>query len=353
MLRDAEAVSEDKRIVESAQMGQLDSETVARYRRRFQGKNEDHVWNGYSDGDFLLSIGAARLDRDGIARPTRAGLLMFGQERWITDEFPHYFLDYRQETSSDTRWEDRFTSYSGDWSGNVYDFYYRVYDKLKQSLKTPFKLKGIERDDDTPAHEALREAIVNCLTNANYYERRGIVCTWKEDALEIENPGDFRIPIEEAMKPGESDPRNETMLKMFSLVNAGERAGSGITKILHGWQDAAYAPPTYNVRYGPDRTTLTMPLAGSGTEQNAPGSLSHSQGGNTVALNSYASLTDREKTAVNIAASTGRVTSRELAEAASISQQTASNTLRNLAANNILIWVGKSVRDAYQYYRLP
>lgn len=326
---------------------------MARYRRRFQGNNENHVRNGFSDQDFLLSIGAARLDCEGVARPTRAGLLMFGQERWITDEFPHYFLDYRQETDSDTRWEDRFTSYSGDWSGNIYDFYYRAYDKLKQALKTPFKLKGVERDDDTPAHEALREAIVNCLTNANYYERRGIVCKWKNDALEIENPGDFRIPIEEAMKPGESDPRNETMLKMFSLVNAGERAGSGITKIIHGWQETKYKQPFYNEQYGPDRIILTMPLAGAEDARTTTNFLRHSENEGSVDLNLFASLADREKKAVVIAAKAGRVTSRDLAEAVGVSQQTASNTLKGMVKNGILVWVGNSTRDAYQYYKLP
>ena len=50
---------------------------------------------------------------------------------------------------------------------------------------------------------------------------------WDDDAITIANPGDFRLPIEEARKPGASDPRNEAMLKIFSFVNVGERAGSG------------------------------------------------------------------------------------------------------------------------------
>ena len=36
-----------------------------------------------------------------------------------------------QEASGETRWDDRFTSQPGDWTGNVYDFYVRVYNKLK------------------------------------------------------------------------------------------------------------------------------------------------------------------------------------------------------------------------------
>ncbi|MBQ9002092.1 MAG: hypothetical protein IJ087_09595 [Eggerthellaceae bacterium] len=162
-------------------------------------------------------------------------------------------------------WADRFTSQPGDWSGNVFDFYYKVYNKLKAALKVPFALDdNMRRIDDTPAHKALREAIANCLTNANYYERRGIVCVWGDDAITIANPSDFRLPIEEARKPGASDPRNETMLKIFSFVNVGERAGSGMGAIENGWTAGGYATPSYEVAYGPNRTTLTLPLVSAG-----------------------------------------------------------------------------------------
>ena len=142
----------------------------------------------------------------------------------------------------------------------MYDFYFRVYNKLKAALKVPFRLDGVDRVDDTPAHEALREAIVNALTNANWFDRRGVVCVWNDEAITIANPGDFRMPVEEARKPGSTDPRNEAMMRMFSMVEIGERAGSGMDKIFGGWEWAGYAEPSYEVAYGPDRTTLTLPL---------------------------------------------------------------------------------------------
>lgn len=83
---------------------------------------------------------------------------------------------------------------------------------------------------------------------------------WSNEAITIANPGDFRMPVEEARKPGKSDPRNETIMKMFSRVEIGERAGSGMDKIFNGWSWAGYAEPSYEVEYGPDRTTLTLPL---------------------------------------------------------------------------------------------
>ena len=264
MLRDSDTSSQDAAIAESARVEFINRETVAAYRRRFDQRNEGHVWGKADDETFLTDIGALRVDEKGGLRPTRAGLLMFGEDRWITYEFPHYFLDYRQEAGAVERWEDRFTSQPGDWTGNVYDFYFRVYNKLKAALKVPFRLDGVDRVDDTPAHEALREAIVNALTNANWFERRGVVCVWDDEATTVANPGDFRMPVEEACKPGSTDPRNEAMMRMFAMVEIGERAGSGMDKIFEGWAWAGYAEPSYEVAYGPDRTTLTLPLASTG-----------------------------------------------------------------------------------------
>ena len=55
------------------------------------------------------------------------------------------------------------------------DFYFRVYNKIIKDIKVPFKMVGGERVDDTPVHKALREALANCLINADYHGLRGVV----------------------------------------------------------------------------------------------------------------------------------------------------------------------------------
>ena len=87
-------------------------------------------------------------------------------------------------------------------------------------------------------HDALREAFANCLTNADYNERRGVVFLWKEDGLHFSNPGGFRVGIKDAYIGGNSDPRNETMMKTFTLINIGERAGGGIPDMVKKWTEA-------------------------------------------------------------------------------------------------------------------
>ena len=214
--------------------------------------------------DFLHRIGAMARDTDGKLRPTAAGLLMFGHEYEIVREFPHYFLDYQEHDRSvteDERWTDRIVSSSGDWSGNICDFYFRVYNRIAQDIKVPFKLEGTDRIDDTPLHKALREALANALIHADYYDRRGLVIQKWPDKIRIANPGAFRINVQEALAGSISDPRNESLIKMFNLINVGERAGSGLPSIRTVWQKQGWQEPEIVESFNPDRTTLLLPLA--------------------------------------------------------------------------------------------
>ena len=264
MLRDAEGKSQDLNLVDWATPVVLDVESVRRYRNRMQSCRPGHVWLGLDDESLLQRLGATGHDKDGILRPTRAGLLMFGNEYDIVREFPAYFLDYREKFESDTRWTDRIYSSSGEWTGNVHDFYFRTYNRIVQTLKTPFKMIGGDRIDDTPVHKAIREALANCLVNADYYQPRGVVIVRAIESLELCNPGGFRVPIETALSGGVSDPRNATLLKMFNLIDIGERTGSGIPLIRATWRQMRLPDIVACEEYNPERTTVRLVLPSLG-----------------------------------------------------------------------------------------
>ncbi|MEH2078965.1 MAG: hypothetical protein V7K89_02795 [Nostoc sp.] len=80
------------------------------------------------------------------------------------------------------------------WSGNLYDFYRRVIQKLFSELKVPFELKGAKRVDDTPVHEALREALINTIIHAEYTGRIPIQIIKRPDMFVFRNPGIMRLP---------------------------------------------------------------------------------------------------------------------------------------------------------------
>lgn len=159
------------------------------------------------------------------------------------------------------RWTDRLQSSSGEWSGNVCDFYFRVYNKIIKDIKVPFKMVGGERVDDTPVHKALREALANCLINADYHGVRGVVIRKETDKITFANPGYVRTGKKQMRLGGESDPRNKSLMKMFNLINIGERAGSGVPNIFNVWNDEGFVEPEIEERFDPDRTILMLSCA--------------------------------------------------------------------------------------------
>ncbi len=264
MLRDAAAKTQDMLVLNEFELSALDMDSVRRYRIRMKSHRPGHVWEELDDPDFLYKLGAVGRGEDGKLHPTAGGLLMFGFEYEITRYFPPYFLDYQERLDSDTRWTDRIVSSSGDWSGNLYDFYFRVYNRLQQEIKVPFRVENGERVDETPVHTALREALANCLINADYYGTRGVVIIRRKDCITLSNPGSFRIPMEEAKSGGLSDPRNTALMKMFNLINVGERAGSGIPSIYDVWRKQGWLEPTLTEELSPERITLSLSFLSAG-----------------------------------------------------------------------------------------
>ncbi len=267
MTRDASIKTQDMLVLENMGLDVIDYDSVRRYRIRMKTYRPGHVWEELEDADFLYKLGAVGRSEDGKMHPTAAGLLMFGYEYEIVKEYPHYFLDYQEQMDPNTRWTDRIVSSSGDWSGNVYDFYFRVYNKITQDIKVPFKLEGGDRIDDTPVHKALREALANCLINADYYGRQGIVIIKKKDKITLSNPGGFRIDVEAAKSGGVSDPRNSALIKMFNLVDIGERAGSGIPNIFSVWKKQGWNAPTISESFEPERIILSLEVSKSGDKK--------------------------------------------------------------------------------------
>ena len=206
---------------------------------------------------------------------------MFGNEYEIVREYPNYFLDFREMVNDITEWTDRIWSTSGDWSGNVFDFYRRIVTRIVQDLKVPFRLEGLYRIDDTPQHKAVREALANCLVNADYYGRGGVVVRKHRDRLVFENPGTIRIGKEKMLEGVLSDPRNSVIIKMFSMLHIGERAGSGIHRIISAWSSAGYENPIIEEQIGNiERTILTLPLtqASKGTQEMLKGTQETAKG---------------------------------------------------------------------------
>ncbi|MBR5685180.1 MAG: AAA family ATPase, partial [Muribaculaceae bacterium] len=160
---------------------------------------------------------------------------------------------------SKTRWLDRVYP-DGTWESNLFQFYRRVLPKLQEVIPTPFKLEGSLRRDDTPAHEALREAFANLCVHADYSEESSLLVYRYPHKIVFSNPGVMLISRQQYFRGGESVCRNTSLQQMFMMIGSAEKAGSGVDKILKGWETLNWKKPYPVEKAQPNKVELVMPL---------------------------------------------------------------------------------------------
>lgn len=263
MIRDANDSGNDSVLMENYTMDDIDANTLAAYRNRFRTANMDHVWNDYSDKDFLLNMGGYIIDRnthrEGL---TLAGLLMFGKGLSIRERFDNIRMDYIDMTNlqPDSRWSDRLT-YDGRWENNLYNFFMTVQSKLIKDLKRPFRLEGMERIDDTSIHKAVREALTNLVIHSDYMITGVLKVEKHDDCFVFSNPGSLKIPVMDIYTGGYSKARNPNMQAMFRMIGFGDNIGSGFPTILNAWKKENWRQPCLIENQDLHLVELTLTMA--------------------------------------------------------------------------------------------
>lgn len=264
MLADAGEFPRDGEILDHFSFDDLDAESLVAYRNLFRSNFPNHPFLAGSDQELLRQLGGWARDRASSTEGlTLAGLLMFGHQRAILDRLPHFQLDYRHlppsTTSGSPRWLDR-VSLDGTWSGNLFDFYRKVIGKLRDGLRLPFVMgPDLFRRDESPQHEALREAMVNALIHGDYLASGGIRIFRLHNGFEFHNPGLLRLPAEQIRAGGKSDCRNPSLQQMFQMIGAGEKAGSGFPKILQAWREQHWRAPALEEDTEQEEVCLRLP----------------------------------------------------------------------------------------------
>lgn len=345
MLAEQQYDSLDDELLPQYGLEDLDPGTLKTYRQTHTNLNPGHMWSGLGDVEFLKAIGGWKRDREsGKAGLTKAGLLMFGNHRSIREVFPNFFLDYmeRPESKNDNRWIDRVT-FDGTWAGNLYSFYLRVYPKLTVDLKVPFKVLNGLRQEDSPVHVALREALANVLVHADYRDRAKIYVIKRPDMFGFLNPGLMRIPIETAVEGYESDCRNRTLHEMFRYVNIGEQAGTGVQKILAGWASRHWRKPLIREELEPNnRTILELHML----DLFDPGILDMLR---LHFRDEFDALEQNAQLALAITLSEGRLTHARLSELSKAHPSDVSKILRFLVEKGILSLTGSGRGAVYRF----
>ncbi len=240
MLRDAAAQTQDTAVLDGTDMSVLDGECVQRYRARMRECRPAHAWHELSDGDFLFRLGASGRGNDGKIYPTAAGLLMFGKWTHIKEQYAYFSL------CRDSR----------EVCENLYDFYVRTCGLLTGNARL---------------RSALREALANCIVNADYNLPGGINIENKRGHFTFTNPGAFRIMPGDAAGGGVSDPRNALIMKMFNVINAVKQSGGGIPEIVRTCKMYGLEEPVITESFGPLRVTFAFSV--KKMRENADGAL--------------------------------------------------------------------------------
>ncbi|MBR6213104.1 MAG: putative DNA binding domain-containing protein [Candidatus Methanomethylophilaceae archaeon] len=260
MLRERSDESSDSKVLNDVYMDSLDQNSVKEYRKLLTNRNPAHPWNKKDDTDFLRLIGAASKTIDGSMHPTAAGLLMFGYDAIILSEFPNYHLDYLEFADGSNKWTYRISTGTGEFTGNLFEFFTSVSSRLSFLNKKSKDLEGMVRNDDNQAIRAQRELLANAVMHADYLGLGGIRAEWSPSRFTIRNPGDLRIPLKKMFEGGMSDPRNPHIAVMMTMIGMAERAGSGVSSIVDCCKAMSIPLPEYIETSDPETVTVTLRL---------------------------------------------------------------------------------------------
>ncbi len=246
MLREASEQTSDSMRLDDFSTEDLDAEAIAMFRRTLSQERPNHPFVSCEETEMLLGLQAIAKVKKGGYCLTAAGLLLFGKEIRILNQFPSYFIDFLvipacQNEDAQVRWVERYSSEQG-----LVQTYVQVYDRLRKRIPIPFALKpdGYTRNDDPPSAQAAREALVNLLMHMDYFDPKGAVVKCYDDQILFRNAGCLRFPLER-IDQHITEPRNPIIAKAFRLLGWADRTGEGITKMTRSWMSAGYAKPVF------------------------------------------------------------------------------------------------------------
>ena len=223
----------------------FDLATVKWYQTQFARRNPEHpeIADPIS---FLLNWNFI-VERDGRMLPIRAGVLLFGEGRYVRQILPRPVLDYQRidtpfdQWLSDQRWHDRYV-----FEENIFQTWQGLVARYMRIAEHPFSLDPatLRRNDDPPDYVAFREAAINLLIHQDYGDQgRKASIRLFADRTVFWNPGDAFATEAELLDPTEKEVRNPSIVKAFRRIGLSDQAGTGIRAIFRNWHDLGRVPP--------------------------------------------------------------------------------------------------------------
>ena len=187
------------------------------------------------------------VEQSGQLLATRAGVLLFGQDRYVRQILPRPVLDYQRidtafdAWSAEQRWHDRYV-----FEENIFQTWQGLVARYMRIAEHPFSLDPatLRRNDDPPDYVAFREAAINLLIHQDYgdHTRKASIKLFTDRSI-FWNPGDAFATDAELLDPTEKEVRNPAIVKAFRRIGLSDQAGTGIRAIFHNWHELGRTPP--------------------------------------------------------------------------------------------------------------
>ena len=245
-LIDATAERFDGQAVERNPDAAFDSGSIKWYRETYEVRSGNRSYSGLPDLDFLDEMGLV-VERDGQNRPTRAAILLFGNNAAFRQLLPRPIVDCqrftlsRDQADTDARWADRAVL-----DENLIRTWQALVDWYGRFAEHPFRIDpaSLQRDDSPPDYIAYREAMVNLLIHQDYSDHaRNAELRHYADQTVFWNPGDAFASVADLLEPGEKEVRNPRIVTAFRRIGLSENAGWGLRDVFRNWQQLGNVPP--------------------------------------------------------------------------------------------------------------
>jgi predicted HTH transcriptional regulator len=261
-------------------------------------------------------------------KPTNAAVLLFGSKpqgfhRSAETKCVHcHGTEYRRPFAS----QQIYTGDLFEQADNALDF---VLAKISRPVGTRSDSSTAPAVYELPK-EAVGEAVVNAIAHRDYYSNASIEVRLFADRLEVWNPG--RLPatlsLEDLRRDHPSVPNNPLIAESLYLTRYIEKAGSGTQRMIELCREAGLPEPVFEQRGGSFVLTIWRDWL-------------------TAELMELLGLNERQKKAVTIVKTTGKITNRELRDQTGVVIRTISRDLEDLVFKGVLQKVGITGRSAY------
>ena len=114
---------------------------------------------------------------------------------------------------------------------------------------------------------------------------------------------------------------------MFSLINVGERSGTGICDVYHVWDENGFKKPTFTETVNPERVVLTLQTEVDGNIDNTDGNSDGNPDGN---------LTQNEMLVLQVISQTPGLSAAKVGSHIGISKPSVERVLHSLKKKGII-----------------